>query len=395
MLKNKKIDKSQPWLTVTETTFLSPLPTTYQKNYILRHMHGSISLQSFFSVFSGHINNSQAQAQVPLIRVQHPSDPQVIFHLSNAGVPVPKRWRGIDGYTLQIPNQGPTRVSRLALARQGCASGSFRLNCDESPFVIDERGKALFQRMDSERKQNELMEKPPPSKHPLPQQRPAPQTLRWDLPIDIQTLLAEKRSAQTYKSQQYSRPRKHRPDRRPPVSGMACSITITEGLCNLSEDPQKRQDGLAASFSFSAAGTVTLSALDSSIKWFDSLKRKQKNSRQRPVVLSRSQSFWNLESAKERKEVPCDSGQTTPKGSPKSKKRKANTSVPHTPQKAQKNLSRKLSSPTIIRRALFRGSDVDQRFESDDEQQHSSSSGDLVSIAAGILVATQQGTSML
>lgn len=65
-----------------------------------------------------------------------------------------RRWKGALGYlgyiTLQVPSQGLTSGARLALARQGCATGSFKLNCAESVYAVDEQGLALFQRMDME-----------------------------------------------------------------------------------------------------------------------------------------------------------------------------------------------------------------------------------------------------
>lgn len=68
-------------------------------------------------------------------------------------------------YTLEVPSQGPTSAARLALARQGCATGSFRLNCSESLYVIDEMGRAMFERIQLEEELEAglhgLMEKPP------------------------------------------------------------------------------------------------------------------------------------------------------------------------------------------------------------------------------------------
>ena len=97
------------------------------------------------------VASASRQRPIPTIRVIAEETSASQPSLQMAGV---RRWRGALGSlgdrTLQIPSQGLTSGARLALARQGCATGSFKLNCAESVYAVDDCGMALFQRMDME-----------------------------------------------------------------------------------------------------------------------------------------------------------------------------------------------------------------------------------------------------
>ena len=93
-------------------------------------MRASVSLASFFSSLRSSTVSSR-HFLIPIIRIVSPTEPSPPRLATRPGGI--RRWRGALGafgdLTLQPPSQCLTSGARLALARQGCATGSFRMNC--------------------------------------------------------------------------------------------------------------------------------------------------------------------------------------------------------------------------------------------------------------------------
>ncbi|KAI5121221.1 hypothetical protein M0805_007230 [Coniferiporia weirii] len=242
---------------------------------------------------------------IPIIRIIKPTEP-VSPRLSNAVAGGIRRWRGalgtIGDLTLQLPNQGLTRGARLALARQGCATGSFKLNCPESPHAVDTHGRAMFEKIDIEEELETAsygLRERPPKGNPL------------DSDVDSG---AEKGDGQNLHAAGFKQSRATRrmangiskPSRQISLrthrrnllasqsmrfdsSGLSSCATFTEGLCNLEDyvqsgeagfDNQKQSLGLFASHSmqeikgYFSKSSWTTSSKNLSLPWFDSLRRK-------------------------------------------------------------------------------------------------------------------------
>ena len=226
------------------------------------------------------------QSIIPIITITPPSDRAI-----RPDPPIIKRWTAFPDSTscttLHVPNQGVTRGARLALARKGYATGSFRLNCAESLYVLDENGLCLYQRVDLE---DEL----DTSKHGLMEKPPTP-TPTPEVASDLAAPKLYNRRSQTTRKliQGITRSRK---DVRSLFSdsrmktfglfnsmesdsgslgGLACTRTFSEGLCNFVEadcDSQKSDDSVPSA---SPSLRNLFGALETGKKWFDSLKKEK------------------------------------------------------------------------------------------------------------------------
>lgn len=264
-------------------------------------MRASLSLTSIFSSLLSPAYGGSFLLQIPSIQVI--KAPELPSDASPASLPRRiRRWRGALGtmgdYTLQLPSQGPTSAARLALARQGCATGSYRLNCSESLYVVDQCGRAMFERIQLEEELEAglhgLMEKPPmrgsnsttetttTSGPPLAS---VSQVSGVALPkassgAAMLTRKMTTRRVATYggevpRRRPSARPRKPIPsslDMRFSSQGLSSCATFTEGLCELDEFDDlavapydKSSARLSASFSAHELG-VTQPVLES-ITW--------------------------------------------------------------------------------------------------------------------------------
>ncbi|KAH8117729.1 hypothetical protein DFH11DRAFT_854749 [Phellopilus nigrolimitatus] len=287
-------------------------------------MRKSISLTSIFA--SLRIPAGTTHAIIPAIRIVKPTNPAPQLNGFAGGI---RRWRGALGtmgdFTLQLPSQGLTRGARLALARQGCATGSFRLNCAESLYAVDAQGRAMFQRIqldeELEAARFGLMEKPPMRGSDGTSVESG--TVIQSLASGIEDRKAARRTASELAG--HFRNVSHRTRQRNILasksmrhssSGLSSCATFTEGLCNLedymragdaSSGNQTTTSGLSTSFSMQDIGHV-LHDLDETcaspiLTWFESLKKRSQpisngaNVKKRASTgsLTRSFSCWDLD----------------------------------------------------------------------------------------------------
>jgi len=142
---------------------------------------------------------------------------------------------------LATPNRAETRTDRLELARKGLATGSFRMNCLETPFLVDEDGFNFFERLQMNGPYVEIlgtMERPlsttPTLEYEAHYSRP-PQSTPPVVPLFRNGHPSRARS----RSLDISWPRKlghtviTQVDRKEPSGGMTRSATITTHLSDL------------------------------------------------------------------------------------------------------------------------------------------------------------------
>ncbi|OCB84920.1 hypothetical protein A7U60_g8142 [Sanghuangporus baumii] len=224
----------------------------------------------------------------PIIRIISPTDPTPA-RLSAGPVGI-RRWRGARGtlgdLTLQLPSQGLTSGARLALARQGCATGSFRLNCAESLYVKDERGLAMFQRIELEEELDKarlgLRERPP-----MLATGSAPENSEELTNVALDTITATADSADQ-PSRKTRRPSLRTQKRNMLASqgmrfdsgGLSSCVTFTEGLCHLEDYVRASENNDSAASDFptvhSEQEIIDLVATGETPKlsWLDSLRKK-------------------------------------------------------------------------------------------------------------------------
>ncbi|KAL5526043.1 hypothetical protein ACEPAG_7381 [Sanghuangporus baumii] len=224
----------------------------------------------------------------PIIRIISPTDPTPA-RLSAGPVGI-RRWRGARGtlgdLTLQLPSQGLTSGARLALARQGCATGSFRLNCAESLYVKDERGLAMFQRIELEEELDKarlgLRERPPM----LVATGSAPENSEelTSVALDANSTIADSADQPSRKTRRPSLRTQKRnmlasQGMRFDSGGLSSCVTFTEGLCHL-EDYVRAGENDSTTSDFptvhSEQEIIDLVATGDTPKlsWLDSLRKK-------------------------------------------------------------------------------------------------------------------------
>lgn len=274
-------------------------------------MRASLSLTSIFSSLLSPTYGGSFLLQIPSIQViKAPESPSDVLPAS-----LPRRirrWRGALGtmgdYTLQLPSQGPTSAARLALARQGCATGSYRLNCSESLYVVDQYGRAMFERIQLEEELEAglhgLMEKPPMRGSDLPTDTTSTgpplasvsQVSGVVLPKTSPCAAMHSRKMTTRRVATYGGevPRR-RPSarRRKPIpssldmrfnsGGLSSCATFTEGLCELDElddlaavPYDKSSARLSASFSAHELGATppVLESITWNLAWLSTSLKK-------------------------------------------------------------------------------------------------------------------------
>ena len=255
------------------------------------------------------LSTPSSHFSVPSIRVI--ADESVASRTISQGDAI-RRWKGTVGMlgdrTLQLPDQGLTSGARLALARQGRASGSFKMNCAESIFVVDERGLAMYQRVDIEQ---QLLADSLGPRERLPNNSSCTPATLFSGPPSKPGLrsqarnrmsLPARRSTQNFSNIQRSMSYN--------ADGMSSCATFTSGLFSLEDylssnthylDSNEGED--ASAFSVDCAPNTenkSFSGICDSNTWFYSLRRRERRPdlstkpSQSPRALIRSLSIWKL-----------------------------------------------------------------------------------------------------
>ncbi|KLO11556.1 hypothetical protein SCHPADRAFT_465485 [Schizopora paradoxa] len=305
-------------------------------------MRSSVSLNSLFNAFGARSYSTIAGvvgiAAVPLIRVTEAKD--ISSPLDDVRTPRSiRRWRvlgALGDLNLHIPGRAWTRGERLSLARQGYATGSFRLNCSESLFVLDMSGRPLVQTLDSGASGGKYgdMEKPlkddQESIHPR-----SPSTNRVQDSDKNRMLHNGPLSADPFRQQSFASRFKSTSSftfnqRSSKGSGMASSLTFSEGLCNLHADNLDNKSSLASSsstefspsFSLQSFGTGALAKFESIKNFkgttlFDSWKGRQKRleRKRRPKPLSLSVSLTTTQTIRLVDDEVCNNDRLQPQPS--------------------------------------------------------------------------------
>lgn len=281
-------------------------------------MRTSVSLNSILNAFGARSYSTIAGAvglgSVPLIRVTEATD--VSSPLDDVRTPRSiRRWRvlgALGDLNLHIPGRAWTRGERLALARQGYATGSYRLNCSESLFVLDLTGRPLFQTLDSGASGGKYGDMEKPLKEDEEKTFPrAPPTIRFQDSRANRMLHNGPLTADPFRQHSVASRFRSNPSftfysrsSKGSRSGMASSLTFSEGLCNFhTADNFDDKSSLATSpstefspsFSLQSFGSGALAKFESIKNFkgttlFDSWKGRQKRlerkRRPKPLTLS-------------------------------------------------------------------------------------------------------------
>ena len=273
----------------------------------------------------------RSHALVPAIRIVKPTDSAPLRRSVSMCGRI-RKWRGATGalgdLTLQLPSQGYTRGARLALARQGRATGSFKLNCSESLYALDEHGKSMFQKMqlgeEIQTVKYELMEKPPMRTDDscIDTSHNAGSGTTGSHQGRIFTRRVTSDSGVKFKyptrSQRKAAPSPH--GLQFSTTGLSSCATFTDGLCNLDypvdmscndesifQSHDSTTSRLALSASLHELGLSASEAITDfsrwNLTWFDSLRAKKTRTTVDTVTdknktcngsLTKSLSCWNI-----------------------------------------------------------------------------------------------------
>ncbi len=271
-------------------------------------MRTSLSLTSFLASVS---SQKRPHITLPIIIVSSPSNdpnnpatttPNLAASTSLPEVPTAspspyhnqtfRRWRG--GFpgerdlTLYPPKLGLTKGARLMLARQGSATGSFRLNCAETLFAVDEQGRCLYQRMDFEEELGTMihgsMERPiqvdseSGSSNPTITVTPAAGARfatysgRTRKRRTSLSRIAQKNSSFRHTWTGERSNASHSSRDRLTLGSLSSANTYTEGLCSLLEETTTPQ-----TLSSSVSLRSFIAALESGKKWIQPAKNEKSN----------------------------------------------------------------------------------------------------------------------